>query len=91
MLGLTKEPDWWQDRYGPAPYTADNLVLWDDLEAGLVADPICPLQSTKYARPGLTSVIPTGSKATIEPARQCGRCYSVESKFSSNFKRVGHG
>ena len=65
MLGLTVEPTWWQDRYGPAPYTADNLVLWDDLEAGLVADPIAPYYKPKYARPGLTSVIPTGSEGEL--------------------------
>jgi hypothetical protein len=35
MLGLSEKPIWWEDRYGPAPYTSDNLVLWDDLEAGL--------------------------------------------------------
>jgi len=65
MLGLTTEPTWWQDRYGPAPYTADNLVLWDDLAAGLVADPIVPYYKPKYARPGLTSVIPTGSEGEL--------------------------
>ncbi len=65
MLGLTKEPDWWQDRYGPAPYTSDNLVLWDDLEAGLVADPVAPYTVPRFARPGLTSVIPTDSEGAL--------------------------
>ena len=65
MLGLEIEPTWWQDRYGPAPYTADNLVLWDDLEAGLVADPVTPYYKLKYARPGLTSVIPTGGEGEL--------------------------
>ena len=65
MLGLTTEPTWWVDRYGPAPYTADNLVLWDDLQAGLVADPIAPYYKPKYARPGLTSVIPTGTEGEL--------------------------
>jgi len=65
MLGLDVEPTWWQDRYGPAPYTADNLVLWDDLEAGLVADPVAPYYKPKYARPGLTSVIPTGGEGEL--------------------------
>jgi len=65
MLGFTIEPDWWQDRYGPAPYTGDNLVLWDDLEAGLVADPVAPYIRPEYARPGLTSVIPTGPEGEL--------------------------
>jgi hypothetical protein len=65
MLGITVEPTWWKDRYGPAPYTADNLVLWDDLAAGFVADPVAPYYRPKYARPGLTSVIPTGTEGEL--------------------------
>jgi hypothetical protein len=60
MLGFVIKPDWWNDNYGPGPYTQDNLVLWDDLEAGYVADPVAPYYLPEYARPGLTSVIPTG-------------------------------
>lgn len=71
MLGLTKEPDWWQDTYGPAPYTADNLVLWDDLELGRVADPVAPYILPRYARPGLTSVIPTDSEGTLLSPLDC--------------------
>ena len=65
MLGFTIEPSWWADRYGPAPYTADNLVLWDDLEAGYVADPVAPYYLTRYARPGLTQVIPTSDEGDL--------------------------
>jgi hypothetical protein len=25
MVGLTEQPTWWQDTYGPAPYTSGNL------------------------------------------------------------------
>jgi hypothetical protein len=65
MLGFSEEPSWWQDRYGPAPYTSDNLVLWDDLEAGLVADPIAPYIIPNYVRPGLTTVIPSGTEGQL--------------------------
>jgi hypothetical protein len=65
MLGLAIEPIWWQDNYGPGPYTQDNLVLWDDLEAGYVADPVAPYYLPEYARPGLTSVIPTGTEGEL--------------------------
>jgi hypothetical protein len=65
MLGITIEPTWWQDRYGPAPYTSDNLVLWDDLETGYVADPIAPYYLSEYSRPGLTDVIPTDSEGNL--------------------------
>jgi hypothetical protein len=65
MLGFTIEPTWWQDNYGPGPYTQDNLVLWDDLEAGYVADPVAPYYLPEYARPGLTKVIPTGTEGEL--------------------------
>jgi hypothetical protein len=65
MLGFTIKPIWWEDNYGPGPYTQDNLVLWDDLEAGYVADPVAPYYLTEYARPGLTTVIPTGTEGEL--------------------------
>ena len=65
MLGFTDRPDYWLDAYGPGPYTNTNLVLWEDLEAGLVSDPIAPYIKPAYARPGLTSVIPTGSQGEL--------------------------
>jgi len=65
MLGFSKMPAWWEDEYGPAPYTSGNLVLWDDLAAGLVRDPIAPYILTKYRRPELTQVLPVGSEGAL--------------------------
>jgi hypothetical protein len=65
MLGFSIRPDWWDLVYGPGPYTQDNLVLWDDLEAGYVADPVAPYYLPEYARPGLTKVIPTGTEGEL--------------------------
>ena len=67
MLGLTEQPVWWETRYGPAPYTSDNLVLWDDLELGLVADPFAPFIRPEYARPGLTQIIPVDTEGQLLP------------------------
>ena len=67
MLGFSEMPTWWTNRYGPTPYTSDNLVLWGDLEAGLVADPIAPYIIPKYRRPGLTSVIPVDGQGELLP------------------------
>jgi len=65
MLGLTVKPDWWDTVYGAGPYTSDNLVLWDDLAAGYVADPLDPHYAPAYARPGLTDVIPTSDEGAL--------------------------
>ena len=39
MLGFSVMPTWWETQYGPAPYTKENLLLWQDLEAGIVRQP----------------------------------------------------
>ena len=67
MVGLSEKPTWWTDRYGPVPYTSDNLVLWGDLELGLVADPVAPYIDPRYVRPGLTNVIPVDSQGQLLP------------------------
>ena len=36
ILGFKEKPDWFDDTYGPAPYTANNLILWEDLSKGIV-------------------------------------------------------
>ena len=66
MLGYTEEPTWWQTVYGSAPYTKDNLILWQDLEKGIVREPgkkIIVVE--KYKRPGLTNSIPVDSDGNI--------------------------
>ena len=65
MLGLSIKPTWWNTVYGPGPYTSDNLVLWDDLELGRVADPAGAYILPAYARPGLTEVIPVNSEGVL--------------------------
>lgn len=65
MLGFSIEPTWWADVYGDAPYTGDNLVLWDDLAAGKVADPEGEYYLPQYVRPQLRQIIPTGSEGEL--------------------------
>lgn len=65
MLGFSQEPTWWADYYGPAPYTAGNLVLWDDLANGLVRDPAGEYVIPRYRRPDLTAVIPSDSEGQL--------------------------
>lgn len=65
MLGISEKPDWWEIMYGPAPYTSGNTVLWDDLEAGLVRDPIAPYIKPNFVRPGLSKVLPVGDEGQL--------------------------
>lgn len=58
MLGFSEMPDWWENRYGPAPYTSGNKILWDDLEQGYIAHGPTQGIHTAYSRPGLSQIIP---------------------------------
>ena len=66
MFGFSEEPEWWQRQYGPAPYTGDNLVLWDDMANGVVAHPDGDYVIEEFKRPGLQSIIPTGDEGQLE-------------------------
>ena len=65
MLAFANEPSWWTDRYGPAPYTSDNLILWGDLEQGIIWNNGIPITVPELARPGLLSVLPVNSNGEL--------------------------
>jgi len=65
MVGLAERPVWWVLRYGPGPYTSGNLVLWDDMEAGLIKEPGNERVVEKYKRPGLTSILPVDGEGNL--------------------------
>ena len=65
LLGFSEQPIWWQNQYGAAPYTSGNLVLWGDLAAGLVRDPVVPYVRPEYIRPELLKVIPVDSEGRL--------------------------
>ncbi len=58
-LGYSIKPAWWEEVYGPAPYTKNNLILWEDLSQGIVREPGKPIErKPKFARPFLVDCIP---------------------------------
>ena len=66
MLGFTIMPAWWETQYGPAPYTKENLLLWQDLEAGIVRQPgVKYVIRNNYKRPGLLRHIPVDSEGNL--------------------------
>ena len=67
MFGFSEKPSWWDARYGEAPYTSGNLLLWKDVRDGFIADGPTKGYHQKYARPDILSIIPvteTGDLAT---------------------------
>ena len=66
MLGFNDEPTWWVSVYGPAPYTRDNLPLWQDLSEGIVREPGKPItKRSKFVRPFLIDHIPVDGQGNI--------------------------
>ena len=66
MLGFRIEPTWWQSVYGPAPYTCDNLVLWNDISHGMVKAPDIPVTILpRYIKPFLMSHIPVDESGNL--------------------------
>jgi hypothetical protein len=65
MIGFTSQPTWWPTRYGPAPYTSDNLVLWGDLAAGINWNNGDPIVVTQCIRPQLLQVLPVDSEGNL--------------------------
>ena len=70
MLGFGEEPLWWKSEYGPAPYTAGNMLLWNDLEQGLIRQGSRAGIDSIYSRPGLSQVIPVDDSGNIIDIRE---------------------
>jgi len=67
MIGFSEQPNWWTTKYGPAPYTSGNTVLWDDLAAGRIWDGVdIYTVDTKFIRTNLTKVIPVTDEGAIK-------------------------
>ena len=66
ILGYIDKPDWWETTYGPAPYTKENLILWEDLQEGRVREPNKPIRYLpNYARKNLLNHLPVNSQGQL--------------------------
>lgn len=73
MIGFSEKPEWWEQTYGPAPYTSNNLVLWQDLEQGIVREPNKALViKNNYTRPGLMKYIPVDNQGELKTPIEIG-------------------
>jgi hypothetical protein len=85
MLGFDDEPTWWQEVYGPAPYTSDNLVLWQDLTNGVVRQPGQPsIVLPQFIRPDLINHIPVDSDGNLLDPLTSGWASGVVTTSVSN-------
>ena len=78
MLGFSEEPLWWQEVYGPAPYTSNNLILWNDLANGIVRQPgTPPTQNKKYIRTYLNGHVPVDENGELISPLESGLANGV--------------
>jgi len=65
MLGFGSQPSWWEEEYGPAPYTSGNDILWEDLEAGRIRQGSRQGIDSFYSRPGLSGLLPVDENGDL--------------------------
>mgnify|MGYP001315870032 CR=1 FL=1 len=84
MVGLSVKPTWWNTRYGPAPYTSGNTVLWDDMAKGIIAYPSGNVIVKEYIRPQLLDCLPTDSQGNlVSPMQSIVGSYDTNSFVKS--------
>jgi hypothetical protein len=65
-LGYSVKPEWWEDVYGPAPYTSDNLLLWEDIRDGIIREPGQPVRvDLKFVKPIIENGPPVDSQGKL--------------------------
>ena len=66
MQGFFKQPSWWETVYGPAPYTKDNLFLWEDIQNGVIREPNKPIViKEQYKRTNLVNHLPVDDSGNL--------------------------
>ena len=65
MLGFSEQPVWWENEYGAAPYTGGNLVMWEHIEAGYIAQGERKGFDERFARPGLAGFLPVDDNGQL--------------------------
>lgn len=104
MLGYSIKPTWWESVYGPAPYTKDNVILWNDLKEGRIREPNRPtIFNTKFARPilelhqpvdesgNLLSPIDSGiAQGYVRPGADGSFVFGDEAKVEAAWRRSSY-
>ena len=95
MLGFSAKPSYWDTKYGSAPYTKGNTILWKDIADGFIADGPRKGYYTRYVRgSSFLNVIPAtedGSLAAPGNAGILGGGTNQSSDLSANWLYGDHG
>ena len=73
MLGFSEEPLWWSAKYGTAPYTSQNILMWTDISLGLIKEPnAVEIQNEKFAKPFLLDHLPVDNAGNLISPLEAG-------------------
>jgi len=72
MLGFSEKPSYWEDRYGPAPYTGGNGLLWSDLSLGYIHAGSRAGFDLRYQRPNLSFMVPVDDSGNLKSPTEIG-------------------
>lgn len=84
MLGLSIKPTWWESTYGVAPYTSNNLVMWDDIGLGLLKIPNNNIILEKYVRPYIVEHLPVDENGNLVNPLATGLIYGINTNNTKN-------
>lgn len=86
MLGFTDKPTWWEEEYGPAPYTKNNIILWQDIQDGLIRKGNRQGINKRYVRPGLLNVLPVDDQGRLLTPIENYGIADFSNTFNGDFK-----
>jgi len=73
MLGFGSKPEWWEEHYGKAPYTSENIPMWKDIENGYIADGLSKGYHEEFKREGLVEkYLPVDGEGNLLTPLQIG-------------------
>jgi len=65
MVGFSEKPTWWDEEYGEAPYTSNNLILWEDIRDGVIRQGSRQGTNPRYKRPTILDHIPVDGDGNL--------------------------
>ena len=87
ILGIKIKPTWFDTVYGTAPYTKDNLLLWDDMSKGVVREPnVKVVYRNKFKNLDIYKYIPVDAQGNLVSPNNTGYAlYSPDSEYANDF------
>lgn len=87
ILGFKVKPKWFDTVYGEAPYTNNNLILWEDMSKGIVREPGQKITyRNKFANLKIIEYIPVDDQGYLLDPANCGIArYGIDSTYNEPF------